>query len=208
MLNRHQKHPPATKHQPQRPPHLKIKRRYPEGRSQGRATNSPPRRHSPPKGRAVGKGVVLKSRSGNAGATPPTPDRPREGKAWQGNGSGDTGSPTPSPAAHGRPRRGFRGFPLHTHPRRLSPHPAARRTSRRGIPGKDDTARPCHRPRFFDRWTPSRVCGTSSQPIEPFGVPRPPHGPLNGYWATCEIGRPATPRRRPTKNTLVGTYLL
>ena len=62
-------HPPktpetATKHQPQRPPPLKIKRRYPEGRSQGQATNSPPRRHSPPKGRAVGKGVVLKERSG------------------------------------------------------------------------------------------------------------------------------------------------
>ena len=179
MLNRHQKHPPATKHQPQRPPHLKIKRRYPEGRSQGRATNSPPRRHSPPKGRAVGKGVVLKERSGrtelehyacaklnaecssrlisNANTSsqmfhllgicsralkqqrdrarpktqdPPTPDRPREGTAWQGNGFGGTSSPPPSPAAQGRPRRGFRGYPT---------------------------------------------------PLEPFGIPRPLHGPLNGY---------------------------
>ncbi len=47
-------------------------------------------------------------------------------KAWQGNGLEGTDSTPRTPDALGRPRRWVGAFPHHTHPRRLSPHPAAR----------------------------------------------------------------------------------
>ena len=131
-------HPPktpetATKHQPQRPPPLKIKRRYPEGRSQGQATNSPPRRHSPPKGRAVGKGVVLKERSGrtelgrsNRGTVTqeqphPHPTGRERARLGKGTVQATPTAPHPTQTRKEGHRRGFRGFPLHTPPPKAFP---------------------------------------------------------------------------------------
>ena len=79
-------HLPATKNQTRRHPTEKTK----DGRqSVGKpraSTKNPLRRHSQPKGRAVGKGMRSSSEAIGQEPKPPTPDRPRDRKAWQGNG--------------------------------------------------------------------------------------------------------------------------
>ena len=108
--------PTATKSQPQRQPHPKDKRRSPAcGEAKG--SNQEPSQEAQPAERPGGrKGKDAKHPTGRQAEM-----------LGSGTAKATPAAPHPTQTRKEGHRRGFRDFPLHTHTRRLSPHPAARK---------------------------------------------------------------------------------
>ena len=125
----HPAHPNSDQEPAEATPDPKDKRRSPEGRgSQGqqpRAKTDSTASRKTPAGR---KGRRSNSEAIAQGRTPQHPTGRESGRLGKGTAKATPAAPTPTPDALGRPRRGFRAFPLlQPPPPRLSTPPTARK---------------------------------------------------------------------------------